>query len=248
MLHGHHRRTIELAQNLQSRIGILYIIVRQLLTMQLFGPSHGKALLLAGIESGILMRVLAITQRLLLGKGKRQILRIFLTSFFSQVSGDVGIVSSRMTEHLSSQTTAGFQRGVAVGFQLVQHGLVVSVIDHHGHKSVVLGRTAQHGRTSDIDILNGIFKRSSLFLNGLLKRIEIHHHHVNGGNTIGLHLTHMLGISAHGKQTTMHFRVQGLHTAVHDFRKASHFADTDGGNTRGLQRLAGTTRRDNFVT
>ena len=194
------------------------------------------------------MRVLAIAQRLLLGEGKRQIFRFRLAHFLCQIGGDVGIVSGSVTEDLGSQATASVQRGVAVGLELFKNGGVVGVVDHHGHKSVVFSRAAQHGRTSDVDVLNGILKRSSLFLNSLLKGIKVHHHHVDGRNVVDLHLFHVLGIGAHGEQTAVHLRVKGLHTTVHDFRESRHIADADGFHARSIQSFASATRGDDFKT
>ena len=238
VLHGHHRRAIELTQNLQRGVCILYIIVRKLLAVQLFGPGHRESLFLAGIEGRFLMRVLAVAQRLPLGEGKRQILRKFLTSLLCQVGRDVGVVGGRVAEDLGGQTAAGLQRGVAVGTQLFQNGGVIIVIDHHGDECVVFGRAAQHRGSADVYILDGVLKRSPLSLNGLLERIEVHHHHVDGGDAVGFHLLDMLGVRAHGEESAVHFGVQGLHAPVHNLGKARHLADADGGNTRSLQRLA----------
>ena len=248
VLHGHHRRAVEFAQDLQCGICILYIVVRQFFTMQLLSPCHGKALLLAGIESSFLMRVLTIAQRLLLGEGKRQVFRLFLTHLLGQIGGDISVVSGSVAENLGSQTTARFQCSVAVSLEFFQHGGIVGIVDHYRHESMVLGRTAQHGRSADVDVFNGILKRSSLFLNSLLERIEVHHHHVDGRNVVGLHLLHVLWIGAHGKQTTVYLRVQSLHATVHNFREAGHIADTDGFHACGLQRFAGAAGRDNFKT
>ena len=99
-------------------------------------------------------------------------------------------------------------------------------------------RGAQHRGSADVNILDGVLKRSPLSLNGLLERIEVHHHHVDGGDAVGFHLLDMLGVRAHGEESAVHFGVQGLHAPVHNLGKARHLADADGGNTRSLQRLA----------
>ena len=216
--------------------------------MKLFRPSHRIALLLAGIESGLLVRVLAIAQRLLLCKCKRQILRFFLTDFLSKIGGNVRIVGGGVAEHLGGQTAARLQGGVAMGLQFLQHCGIVGVIDDHGHESMVLGRAAQHGGTADVDVLDGILKRGTLFLDGLFERVKVHHHHVDGGDAVGFHLLDMLGVRTHGEQSAVHLRMQGFHPAVHDFREARHLADADGLHARGLQRLAGAAGGDDCKT
>ena len=194
------------------------------------------------------MRVLAIAQRLLLGESQGQILRFCLANLLGQIGGDVSVVCSGVAEDLGGQTAAGFQRRIAMSLEFFQHRGVVGIIDHDCYKSMVLGRTAQHGRTTDVDVLDGILKRRSLFLDGLLEGIEVHHHHVDGRNVIGFHLLHVFRVGAHREQTAVHLRMQGFHTTVHDFREARHIADADGFHTGSLQGLAGAARGDDFKT
>ena len=65
MLQTHAERLVELAHDAQRGVGILNIVVRQLLAVELLGKSQriGNLFLLA-VESGRLVRVLAVTQRL----------------------------------------------------------------------------------------------------------------------------------------------------------------------------------------
>ena len=65
MLQTHAEGLVELAHDAQRGVGILNIVVRQLLAVELSGKSQriGNLFLLA-VESGRLVRVLAVTQRL----------------------------------------------------------------------------------------------------------------------------------------------------------------------------------------
>ena len=60
---------------------------------------------------------------------------------------------------------------------------------------------------------------------GRLKWIEIHAHEIYGQNAMTCHRRHVFRIVAHAKQAAMHLGVQGLHTPIHHFRKASDAFD-----------------------
>ena len=66
MLNAHAERLVEFTGNVQCRIGILYIVVRQLLAAELLSCGEGERLhLCAAVELGLLVRVLTVAEALL---------------------------------------------------------------------------------------------------------------------------------------------------------------------------------------
>ena len=101
-------------------------------------------------------------------------------------------------------------------------GVVATVCDNSDRR-VVLGRRAHQGRSSDVDILDRVFKAAVGPCHRCRKRIEIDHDQVDRGN--GLRVHHGVVLSASAENATVHFRVQRLDPAVHHFRKAGVIRD-----------------------
>ena len=57
---------------------------------------------------------------------------------------------------------------------------------------MVLGRAAQHGRTADIDILDGVFERAVRLRDGGFERIQVHHDEVDEVDTVLLGFVEVL--------------------------------------------------------
>ena len=94
---------------------------------------------------------------------------------------------------------------------------------YHGHILIILGSGADHGWAANVDILNQMVDRCAFVRSHFLKSIEIHHHHINGGNAVGGDRFHVIGFGANGKNATGYAWMDGLHSAVQHFRKASYF-------------------------
>jgi len=105
-----------------------------------------------------------------------------------------------------------------VVFHLLQHALVIGGIDDDGDIGVVLRRRAQHRRPADIDVLDRHRQRAVVAGNGLLERVQVHHHHVDRLDVVRRH--DLVVGTAPAKQAAVDFRMQCLHTAVHHFREA----------------------------
>ena len=59
----------------------------------------------------------------------------------------------------------------------------------------------------------------------VLEGIEVHHHHVDGGDAVLLQRLDVRGHAAPGQDAAVDLRVQGLHAAVEDLREAGHVRD-----------------------
>ena len=149
-----------------------------------------------------------------------------------QVIGDRAVVLGGMREHFLGQAELGLvadRTGVAArALHFSQHNAVVGRIDDHDHVAVVLGGRTQHGRATDVDVLNCIFQRALLFGDGLLERVQIDHDHVDLRNIVLFQFRDVLGEIATGQDAAVHFRVQRLDAAIEHFRETGvigHFRD-----------------------
>ena len=94
---------------------------------------------------------------------------------------------------------------------------------------MVLGRAAQHGGASDVDVLDRFLERYSRPRDGFLERIEVHHHEVDGLDLMLPHRRLVGRIAAPIQQPAMHFRMQGLDPPVQHLRKPGETAQVGHG-------------------
>ena len=113
---------------------------------------------------------------------------------------------------------------------------------------MVFGRSADHGRTTDIDIFNGFFKCAIGFSDRCLKRIEVHNNDIDRINVVVSQGFHMFRIGAASQNTRVDLRIECFDTTVKHFRETrviGHFLNFDsclsdqfGGTARGEQVIA----------
>lgn len=85
---------------------------------------------------------------------------------------------------------------------------------------MVLGCRAEHGRTSNVNIFDALFKGGALVYS-VLKRIEIENSHVNVLDIEFFHFLFMLRIASYSQETSMNFWVKCLDASVQTFRRLS---------------------------
>ena len=199
MLYDHARGLGEGFHALPRRIGVGNIVERELLALQLCERCDGAGdLRFVTIERRELMRVLAVTQVLDLGRlpvpafgkgphGARRIAR-------SQVIADRAVVGGRMREGLDR-------------------------VDDDPDVRVILRRGADHGRPADVDVLNRIVQRAAGFRNGFTERIEIDDDEIDRRNAVLGERLPVRRQVASRQDAAVHLRVQGLDAAVEHLRK-----------------------------
>ena len=149
---------------------------------------------------------------------------------------DGAVISRRGLEHLHRELPAEHLAGVAAVFlDVVEHRAVIGRVDDHRDAGVVFRGAAQHARAADIDVLDGVVQRHVRFGDGLLKRIQVHDHQIDGLDAVLGGLRFVVGIAAKVQQPAMHFRVQRLDASIEHFGKAGELADFDDGNPRVLR-------------
>ena len=211
---------------------------------------RGVGVVVATVERGGLVRVLAVTQVLHLREMQRAVggeLHVALVlELGAHPRGDGAVVSRRGLEHVERQLGARVaQGGAVVGAHLGQDGVVARRARDHGHALEVLGRGAQHGRAADVDVLDAGAEIGAAF-HRLLEGVEVHHHHVDHLDAVLGRLGHVGLVVALGQQTAVHARVQRLHATVHHLGELRHVVDGRDRHAGVLERAGGAARRDDF--
>ena len=256
MLEDHAGRLVELADQVPSGVGIQIVVVAERLALDLLG-AHERELRARGvlaalgkaIDRGLLLWVLAIAQvvdlfqrDLELGRGVRHV-----ACLGGKPTGDSRVVGSGGLVDLHLQTATGGKRGATAGLvHLGQDGIVVGRVGDDGDARGVLGGRAQHGRTTDIDVLDGVREGDLGVGDGLLELVQVDDDQVNQLNAVLSGLLHvLLGIAA-GKQRAVNLGVQRLNAAVHHLGIARELLDGGYGNARVLDGTSRATRRDDL--
>jgi hypothetical protein len=105
---------------------------------------------------------------------------------------------------------------------------------------VILARGADHGRSTDIDILDGIVNRCILTRDCLFKRIEVHDEQIDGLDAVFVHNSFIR--AATSKKASVDNRVQRLDASIHDLGKTGLFGHLDDFKTSFAKLAAGATR------
>ena len=245
MLQTNAEGLIELAHDSQRSVGILDIVVRKLLAVQLLGRSERERNgLLLGIEHRLLVGVLTVAQRLLEVELQEELL--VQAGLLAHVGSDHRIVLSRVGVGLGRELQTALLLRVAELLDLGQNLVVILGVANHRYIVPVLGSRTQHRRTADIDILNGLLDRYALLLNRLTEGIEVHAHQVDKLDSVLLQRLKMALVIAASQQTAMHLGVQRLHAAVANLGEARYVADVDYLHAALLEQLHRAARGDHL--
>ncbi|MOA21610.1 hypothetical protein D3C78_1421120 [compost metagenome] len=109
---------------------------------------------------------------------------------------------------------------------------------------MVLRRGTDHGRAADVDVLDGGRQIAVGLGHGGLERVQVDRHQVDRLDAVLFH--HRAVDVATAEDAAMHFRVQGLHPAVHHFREAGVVGHFHGGDAVVLEQLVGTAGGKDF--
>ena len=83
---------------------------------------------------------------------------------------------------------------------------------------------------------------------GLLERVEIHHHHVDGDDAVLSHRGLMGRVVADVQDAAVHLGVQRLDAAIEHFGKSGQLRDVLHGESSLAQRAGGAAGRNQFHT
>jgi hypothetical protein len=107
-------------------------------------------------------------------------------------------------------------------------------IGQHRDVFPVLGCASHHGRSADVDVLDGVFQRATGLGHGRLEGIQVDDEQIDSLDAMGLQGQHVLGQIAPRQQATVHLGMQGLHPAIQHLWKCGHL-----GHLRDWQALVG---------
>ena len=131
------RRVAKLTNNIERRIGVLDIIVRQFLSVQLFCRSERERNgFLRSVEFRVLMRVLAVTQALFEIVFEEQFL--IQTGCFAHIRRDTHVVFGGVRISLSAQLQTRLFLGVTFRLNLRKNTVIIARIANDRHVIPVL--------------------------------------------------------------------------------------------------------------
>ena len=143
MLEANGERLVELADDVQGGVGILDVIVRQFLAVQLLGGGQRIWHRLQGlVELGLLMRVLTVAEILADVIFKEQLLR--KTGLGAHICGDGAVIFSGVGVGLGREFETGLRSRVTGCLDLGDDSGIVLRIDYHCDRGPVLGSAAKH--------------------------------------------------------------------------------------------------------
>src|SRR5882672_4933662 len=134
--------------------------------------------------------------------------------------GDGRIIRRGARKHFSCEPLPEFEGGVPRFFNLLRDNAVILWIYNHRDALMVFRRAPQHGRTADINVLNGFGERDVGPGDGLLEWIKIYDHQVDGLNAMGTRGSLMAFVTPHKQQRAMDLRVQSFDAPIEHFRKS----------------------------
>ena len=146
------------------------------------------------------------------------------------------------------QQFPGMEIDVPFFFQHVDQVFIPVRIGDDHHIMEVLGGSPDHGRTADVDVLDGFGFRHIRFGNGFLERVQVHHHQVDGLDPVFLHVFHVFGVATHRQDAPVDLGIQGLHPAVHHFRSPGHVTHISHRHAGFLQYFHGAAGGNNLYS
>ena len=169
--------------------------------------------------------------------------------FFIEEVRDGSVVFRRGDEDLDAKPLAQLQRRRAVvGLHRFHDLIIVRGVGNDRDATVVLRRTAEHGRAADVYVLDGLFERHAGLRHRGLELVEIHHHEVYRLDAVGLGLRDVLFVVAQVQEPAVDFRVQRLHAPVHHLREPGVLRNLHARDAFFSQKFGGPTGGDNLHT
>src|SRR5690554_1961082 len=233
MLYDDGRGLRELAHGVERRVDVDEIIEAELFTARAkaLGEREAPALCAAlNIERSGLMRVLAITHIVGLleaereGRGEARGRTVLLRegARARHISSDRAVISRRMAERLRREALARLKRRLALRAELLKHKLIIVGRGHDRHALMRFRSAPHHRRPADIDIFDGLFSPCPA-RDRRLKRIEVHTNEIDRRSANALESRAIVFAIAH-QDAAVDARMERLHAAVHDLRRAREIA------------------------
>src|SRR5215469_5316457 len=99
-------------------------------------------------------------------------------------------------------------------FHFFQDRRVVAWIAHYGDVSVILGSAPQHGRPTDVDLLNRLIQSDVRLGYRTLKRVEVNGDQIDRFNLVSRRLLLVNGIVSQKKQSTVYLGMERFNASA----------------------------------
>ncbi len=193
------------------------------------------------------MGVLAIAQVGDLLVGLAPVRRKALVGAQREPRRDRGVVARGECKRFSGEPLARGEREAPPGLpQLREHAPVVGGIHDDRGERVVLGGSADHGRPTDVDVLDNLRGRGVAAGDRLLERVEVHADEVHRFDPVLGGGVKVLLAVAQREQPRVEARVQRLHAPIHHLGKAGEVLDRAHRDPSALKLAGGATGRDDL--
>ena len=197
------------------------------------------------VQRRLLVRILAVPERLHFRQRQRQCLRQSIA--LTEKRRNRAIVPTRRCKNFYCQPRPRRRQcRAAVRFHLRHHRRIIRRIYHHRHARMIFRRAPQHARPADVDIFNRIVQRDIRLGDRFLERIKIHHHQINRLDIVLGRRRFVFGIPANEQQAAVNFRMQRLHPAIHHFWETGELADFHHRHARLFDRACRPACGNNF--
>ena len=212
-----------------------------------------------GVERGLLVRVLAVPQRLLEVERRVELIDPVLALAFirvpvrrraEEVVGDGAVVQGDPLERDDAPAGGGISEEVwpSLFLSSSRHSSYCSNwVDDDRHRVEVLGRRTDHARAADVDVLDRLGLGHARLRHRLLERVEVAHHEVDLRQLVLGERRHVLRLVPLRQQPGVDGRVERLHPAVEDLGEAGqlgHVLHRQPGVGQGLAGAAGGDQLD----
>mmetsp|Transcript_4845 Transcript_4845/g.17016 ORF Transcript_4845/g.17016 Transcript_4845/m.17016 type:complete len:629 (+) Transcript_4845:974-2860(+) len=236
VLDDHARGLHKVADARVRRVAVQKVVEAHLLPVVLGAERQPPSPVLregvVDVESGLLVRVLAVPERVhqpqrhgLLRWGVG--LLPLRPPVLPKPLRDVRVVAGDVLEGLPRQVGAqGLPSLGIVARECVEDARVVRWVDNDGDVLVVLRGGPDEGGATDVDLLDGILEGDVLAArHGGPERVKVADHHVNETEVLALHGLHVVVQVPPGQDPTVDGGVQGLDSAIEHLRKVRNRLD-----------------------
>ena len=235
----HHRcgRLIESADDIQCRIQVKQIVVRQFLPAELsrrdeIRRSNGWV----GIQCGPLMRILAVPQLRFAPERKVSAGRkLSADRIATHVVGDRSIVRRGMIERITGQLGTQRHRCPTGGIELSKNLAVLLGAGGDRDIAMILRRGTHKTRSADIDLLHAVGPARSHSSSRRGEGVQVDDDQIKRNHPVFFDRIHVIITVADRQNAAKDFRMQRLHPPIHHLRKSGVLRDVTDIDARLLQ-------------
>ncbi len=250
----HHDRggLLELVQELERCLDVEVVVVGESLPAHLGERRDAAAPVLLGVDRPLLPRVLAVAELLQESVSPLETLRQRarsggLRAGGGEVAGDRRVVGGGPLEGAPREFAGQRRRHrSSPAVERLDHLGVLRGLHDRQHVGVVLGGGADQGRAADIDLLDRFGFGYARAFDGLLERIEIHDHELDGDDPVMMTLLLVHRVPAAVENAAVHGGVERLDPAAEELRVAGDLADVADRDARVPERGGGATGGDDL--